>query len=67
MSDWEEELEQKRIDDLERLENLEKCIERIKESMSVVISKSIDEIDKNELNNVIREIEWEIGCLDENS
>ena len=60
----EEELEQKRIDDEERLENLEKCIERIKNEVQLIINQPIEKIERDKLESIIEEIEWEIRCLE---
>lgn len=59
-----EELEQKRIDDEERFENLEKCIGRIKDTIQSVINQPIEKINREQLEEVIEEIEWEIRCLE---
>ena len=54
LGDREQELEQERIDKEERLENLEKCIERI----SGLLESATN------LEDLISEIEYEIRCLD---
>lgn len=64
MSDWEEELAIERLKKEERLENLEKCIERMRGVISTVMSQPLDKVDRKELEEVIEELEWEVRCLD---
>lgn len=64
MSEWEEQIEQQRINDKERLERLEKSIERIKEDLQTIINQPIEKIDRSDLEDIIEEIEWEIRCLE---
>lgn len=60
----EEELEQLRINKEERLENLEKCVERIKDTLRPIICRPLDKVDRYDLEGAIEEIEWEIRCLE---
>lgn len=54
LGDWEEEQEQRRIDNEERLENLERCVSAIKD----LVGSDLDS--KEELLGCIEEIRYEI-------
>lgn len=58
-----EELEQKRIDNEERLENLEKFFRRIKEDINETMNRPLESIDRKDLEEIIEEIQWEVRCL----
>lgn len=58
MYEWEEELERVRVQNEERLKNLETCVERIKDLLKT--SKTT----KEDLEEIVSEIEWEIKSLD---
>lgn len=58
MYEWEEELERVRVQNEERLKNLETCVERIKDLLKT--SKAT----KEDLEEMVSEIEWEIKSLD---
>ena len=59
LDDREQELEQERIDKKERLENLESCLERIKEMI-----KSVNENDLEDLKDLLSEMKYEINSLE---
>lgn len=59
LDDREQELEQERIDKKERLENLESCLERIKEMI-----KSVNENDLEDLKDLLSEMRYEINSLE---
>ena len=58
MCEWEEELERIRVQNEERLGNLEKCVERIKDLLKT------NKATKEDLEEIVSEIEWEIKSLD---
>lgn len=49
---------------MDRLEDLEKCIDRIGEQVSSIMNQPIETIDREKLEEIIKEIEWEVRCLD---
>lgn len=64
MSEWEEELEIERFKKEERLERLEKSLRSMKEILSTIMNQPIEKVDRNALEEVIEELEWEVRCLD---
>lgn len=58
MYEWEEELERIRVQNEERLKNLETCVERIKDLLKT------KKATKEDLEEIVSEIEWEIKSLD---
>lgn len=58
MYEWEEELERVRVQNEERLKNLETCVERIKDLLKT------NKATKEDLEEIVSEIEWEIKSLD---
>ncbi len=58
MYEWEEELERVRVQNEERLKNLETCVERIKDLLKT------KKATKEDLEEIVSEIEWEIKSLD---
>ena len=59
LDDKQQELEQEKINKEERLENLEKCLERIKD-----LIKTAKENDLEDLKDVLSEVKYEINCLE---
>jgi len=64
VSEWEEELEIERFKKEERLERLEKSLRSMKEILSTIMNQPIEKVDRNALEEVIEELEWEVRCLD---
>ena len=58
LSDYEQEEIQQRIDDRERLERLEKCVEAIKD----LLVQKVETME--EMKDLISEIDYQIKCLD---
>ena len=48
---------------MDRLEELEKCIERIGDDLKEIMNQPIETIDRKDLEGIIEEIEWEVRCL----
>ena len=58
LSDYEQEEIQQRIDDREKLERLEKCVEAIKD----LLIQKVETME--EMKDLISEIDYQIKCLD---
>ena len=59
---WTEE-DVERQKNMDRLEELEKCIERIENDLKAIMNQPIETIDRKDLEGIIEEIEWEVRCL----
>ena len=55
IEDWLEECKKEETQyNIERLENLEKCINRIKDNLSTIMNQPIEKIDRKELEEIIK-------------